>query len=346
MEQPSQETGESLETVIDGLIARYGKDHVEGLLQQRLTEPEAVPVQSELAEDLPSQEAEDLAELGRQRRLAALKSIRLSSHLMGFSEIAPPKYEREGDKSSDVMLDIDTFAYGRFTLRFPSEGKRIVVEAQPYRENDMVVADPLRKGLIQNLAWFRDILEEEGVEAKIELGGKDQGREYVFPETIRRVPLQKALDEPVPTGMPVDEKRHHSRLAALKDLRQASHDLGFREQEDPRYADANDRNSDIFFMVDTFSHGKLSLTVPSEGNCVVINVHSMGDRGIDKEWKKYLNTVIYPFKRALEARSSIKKVVVSDGTYQYILPSLPPEPEERRDDDPPREMEAKAYRME
>ena len=61
-------------------------------------------------------------EAKHQRRVYLLKALRQVCHDMGFREAAEPCYERQGDRSSRIILTTDTFAHGLVTFHLSLEG--------------------------------------------------------------------------------------------------------------------------------------------------------------------------------------------------------------------------------
>ncbi|HOF89698.1 MAG TPA: hypothetical protein PLZ36_16575, partial [Armatimonadota bacterium] len=68
--------------------------------------------------------AADAREAQQQHRLYLLKALRQVCAEMGFEETAPPRYAREGDRGSDILLTVDTIARGQIAFTVALDGIR------------------------------------------------------------------------------------------------------------------------------------------------------------------------------------------------------------------------------
>ncbi len=59
-----------------------------------------------------------------QKRIHLLNGLRQVCVLMGFRENEPPHYEREGDRSSRIIMVVDTFDRGLVTFHLSLDGVR------------------------------------------------------------------------------------------------------------------------------------------------------------------------------------------------------------------------------
>ncbi|MDQ7065342.1 MAG: hypothetical protein Q9P90_13985 [candidate division KSB1 bacterium] len=85
------------------------------LKADRLREIEA-PYQTLKTElEAKAKEAEE-KEARHQQRMYLLKALRQVCVDMGFGEVEPPRFEREDDRGSRIVLTIDTYAYGTVTF--------------------------------------------------------------------------------------------------------------------------------------------------------------------------------------------------------------------------------------
>ncbi|OPZ81117.1 MAG: hypothetical protein BWY76_03137 [bacterium ADurb.Bin429] len=66
----------------------------------------------------------DAREAQQQHRLYLLKALRQVCAEMGFEETAPPRYAREGDRGSDILLTVDTIARGQIAFTVALDGIR------------------------------------------------------------------------------------------------------------------------------------------------------------------------------------------------------------------------------
>jgi hypothetical protein len=60
-------------------------------------------------------------ETKHQRRMYLLKALRQVCAEMGFGEVQPPRYERDGDRGSRIALTVDTFNHGQVTFHLSLE---------------------------------------------------------------------------------------------------------------------------------------------------------------------------------------------------------------------------------
>jgi len=79
-----------------------------------------------------SAKAEDLEER-HQKRLHVIKALRAVFRDMGFAEVSPPDYEDPKDRTSPVVIEVDTRARGR--IRFTIDLERISGDSELLHEH-------------------------------------------------------------------------------------------------------------------------------------------------------------------------------------------------------------------
>ncbi len=68
-----------------------------------------------------AKKAEELEDK-HQKRLYLLKALRSVCEEMGFNEISAPKYERQGDRSSTIIYEVDTLGKGEISFAIRLDG--------------------------------------------------------------------------------------------------------------------------------------------------------------------------------------------------------------------------------
>lgn len=114
----------------------------ETLQAERLREVDAPcqALQEELKAKLRYAEEQ---EAKHQRRIYLLKALRQVCAEMGFGEVAPPRYERDGDRSSRIVMTVDTFNHGLVTFHLSLESieaDSMVGETHCFEEFDKLSA--------------------------------------------------------------------------------------------------------------------------------------------------------------------------------------------------------------
>jgi hypothetical protein len=110
----------------------YGEDQV-GALESELAEARAMleREQYDKTESALSRfgsnigkrtEFAEKQEEKQQRRLYLLKALRQTCAEMGFSELGDPQYEKQGDRGSRIVMQVDTLNRGRITFFLTLDG--------------------------------------------------------------------------------------------------------------------------------------------------------------------------------------------------------------------------------
>lgn len=88
-------------------------------------EPQVAALSAELREKAATADAR---EEQQQKRLYLLKALRQVCAEMGFEEVAPPRYAREDDRGSHILLTVDTIARGQIAFTVSLEGIQTLSE--------------------------------------------------------------------------------------------------------------------------------------------------------------------------------------------------------------------------
>lgn len=102
-----REEVDKLENILEGLKIKVDKGYLRDIKGQIEELKKEIEDKANKARDL---------ETKNQKRLYLLKALRQVCADMGFSEKMPPKYEKENDRSSRIILTVDTHNQGLITF--------------------------------------------------------------------------------------------------------------------------------------------------------------------------------------------------------------------------------------